>query len=85
MHKGDRRYVMEVVNEVQRQTIEEWSTTLVPWLRDRLSNDRITLAAEVKEGEAPLHVLNDRELLSTLMEEDAALRNFINTLGLKLS
>ena len=85
MHKGDRRYVMEVVNEVQRQTIEEWSATLVPWLRDRLSNDRITLAAEVKEGEAPLHVLNDRELLSTLMEEDAALRNFINTLGLKLS
>ena len=82
---GERRYTMHVVNEVQRQTMEEWITPLTQWLRDRLGNDAVTIEVAVKEGGTPLHVLNDRELLGTLMEENPMLKNFVETLELKLS
>lgn len=82
---GERRYTMHVVNEVQRQTMEEWITPLTQWLRDRLGNDTVTIDVVVKEGGTPLHVLNDRELLGTLMEENPMLKNFVETLELKLS
>lgn len=82
---GERRYTMYVVNEVQRHTMEEWIGPLTGWLRDRLGNDSIAIEVAVKEGGTPLHVLNDRELLGTLMEENPMLKNFVETLELKLS
>lgn len=82
---GERRYTMYVVNEVQRHTMEEWMPRLTMWLRDKLGNDSIAIEVAVKEGDTPLHVLNDRELLGTLMEENPMLKNFVEALELKLS
>lgn len=80
-----RSYVMNVVNEAQMQTIGEWMPELIRFMRDRLANDHITLGVEIKEGETPRHVLNDRELLATLMEERPMLRTFVEGLKLRLS
>lgn len=82
---GERRYTMYVVNEVQRHTMEEWLQPLTQWMRETLKNDSVVIDVAVKEGDTPLHVLNDRELLGTLMEENPMLKNFVEALELKLS
>ncbi len=84
--RGNRAYVMSVVNELQLQTVTDALPVLIAELRDTLSNDTITLTVEMAVGaETPLYVLNDRELLARLVEEQPMLRKFIEGLQLRIS
>lgn len=79
-------YTIEVANEMQQELMVQKMPDITGWLRNRLENDLIEIEVKVSEnGESYRYTLNDRELVTKLVEETPFVGEFIKTLKLKLS
>ena len=74
---------VDLDSEIQLSTFREELGELLQWMRDRLQNDHLTLQLKVTDREPMRHVLNDRELMLTIIKERPMLEKFIK--GLKLT
>lgn len=74
---------VDLDSEIQLSTFREELGELLQWMRDRLQNDHLTLQLKVTDREPMRHVLNDRELMITIIKERPMLEKFIK--GLKLT
>ena len=74
---------VDLDSEIQLSTVREELGELLQWMRDRLQNDHLTLQLKVTDREPMRHVLNDRELMLTIIKERPMLEKFIK--GLKLT
>ena len=74
---------VDLDSEIQLSTFREELGELLQWMRDRLQNDHLTLQLKVTDREPMRHVLNDRELMLTIIKEHPMLEKFIK--GLKLT
>ena len=74
---------VELHTRQQLSTLREELGELLQWMRDRLQNDHLTLQLKVTDREPMRHVLNDRELMLTIIKERPMLEKFIK--GLKLT
>lgn len=74
---------VDLDSEIQMATFREEFSELLQWLRDRLENDYVALQLKVTDRAPSRHVLNDRELMITIMKERPMLEKFVK--GLKLT
>ena len=74
---------VDLDSEIQMATFREEFSDLLQWLRDRLENDYVALQLKVTDRAPSRHVLNDRELMITIMKERPMLEKFVK--GLKLT
>lgn len=74
---------VDLDSEIQMATFREEFSELLQWLRDRLENDYVELQLKVTDRAPSRHVLNDRELMITIMKERPMLEKFVK--GLKLT
>ena len=59
---------VDLDSEIQLSTFREELGELLQWMRDRLQNDHLTLQLKVTDREPMRHVLNDRELMLTIIK-----------------
>lgn len=74
-----------VDNDFQSKLLGEWMPRLLSHLRDALSNDMVTIAISINDGEAPPAVWSEREVLEHLRQTHPELNNYIKDFGLTLN
>ncbi len=80
---ANHTYTMTVINDVQQAKVLEFMPQIVRYLRDALSNDRIEIDVIVNNGEDNASTWNEREVLAHMIENNPALRSFIEEFKLK--
>ncbi len=78
------KYRVIVLNTFQQTELNRVLPELTEFLRNALSNNTIELSVDVNEDARPRHTLNDRELLSSMIETNPILAKFISEFQLKL-
>lgn len=82
--REDGSYIMTVENEMQLETVRNAMPELLPYLRNALENDSITVSIEINEGQSSPAVWSEREVLEHMKQSIPDLNNFISTFKLKL-
>lgn len=82
---SDHNYKVMVENEMQLNTMTQSTPTLMKYLHDTLGNDYIQITYEVNKGEASPHTWNERQVLHHMLENNPALRAFVDDLKLTIS
>lgn len=73
-----------LVNNFQRDKINEVKAKLLPFLRSHLKNDAISLEVEVSAELESTKAFTPKEKLELMMKDNPALVRLINTLGLEM-
>lgn len=82
---ADHTYKVMVENDMQLNTMTQSTPTLLKYLHDTLENDYIEITYEVNKGEASPHTWNERQVLHHMLENNPALRSFVDDLKLTIS
>lgn len=78
-------YKVMVENEMQLNTMTQSTPSILKYLHDTLGNDLIEITYEVNKGEASPHTWNERQVLHHMLENNPALRAFVDDLKLTIS
>ncbi|MCM1255180.1 MAG: DNA polymerase III subunit gamma/tau [Duncaniella sp.] len=78
-------YKVMVENEMQLNTMTQSTQSILKYLHDTLGNDLIEITYEVNKGEASPHTWNERQVLHHMLENNPALRAFVDDLKLTIS
>ncbi len=84
--RAEGEYVFDVTveNQAQVDVMNETSPELLPFLRDRLNNDLITLEYHINQGASMPSAWNDRELLKHIVDRHPYAARFISDFKLTL-
>lgn len=74
-----------VSHPAQQQAFESAMTTLMPFLRDRLRNDLLTLTVEVSEAPAVERQLPPGEFLKKIISSNGAIAQFLSNIDAELA
>lgn len=74
-----------VENDIQRELVLDAMPRLLPHMQNSLRNDMFTLEVDINTGAPPRHTLNDREFLSSMIEQNPVIKKYIETFHLKPS
>lgn len=74
-----------VENDIQRELVLDAMPRLLPHMQNSLRNDMFTLEVDINTGAPPRHTLNDREFLTSMIEQNPVIKKYIETFHLKPS
>ena len=83
-HIKDLEYKVTVEHPAQRQAFDSSMPELLNYLRDRLSNDFISLLVEISDKQESERVLSPRDFLKKTLEQNPGLASFLNDLEAEL-
>ena len=82
--EGNDVWVVVAESDTQANIITEKLPLLHSYLRDRLSNDNVTIRVDVNRGEAAPVAWNEREVFQHMMAESDKVKHFVEKLKLSL-
>lgn len=83
-HIKDLEYKVTVEHPAQRQAFDSSMPELLNYLRDRLSNDFISLLVEISDKQESERLLSPRDFLKKTLEQNPGLASFLNDLEAEL-
>lgn len=82
--EGNDVWVVVAESDTQANIISEKLPLLHSYLRDRLSNDNVTIRVDVNRGEAAPVAWNEREVFQHMLAESDKVKHFVEKLKLSL-
>ena len=81
---SDTEYTMAVEHPAQVQAFESAMNTLMPFLRDRLRNDHLSISAHIdKKADIP-KPLPQKEFLMKIVAENPAMGDFLKSIDAEI-
>lgn len=81
----DSRLLLIVESEPQAEQLKNAFHALLPYLRQRLSNDNITIEIELNQGTPSPRTWNEREVLADIAKRNPAVQQFIENYNATIS
>lgn len=78
-------FEVEVNTELNKQYLTDHSTTLLPFLREKLGNGDITMTIRIAEVNAIRKPLTSREIFDEMVQQNPSLQKLSDEFGLELS
>jgi DNA polymerase-3 subunit gamma/tau len=78
-------FEVEVNTDINKQYLEDNSTSILSYLREKLQNDDVAMTIKIAEGNAIKKPLTSREIFDEMAKQNPSLQKLSDEFGLELS
>ncbi len=82
---GEELFEVEVNTELNSQYLNDYSYSILSFLREKLDNGEITMSIRIAEGNAIRKALTSREIFEEMTKQNSSLQKLSDEFGLELS
>lgn len=82
---GEELFEVEVNTELNSQYLNDYSQSILSFLREKLDNGEITMSIRIAEGNAIRKALTSREIFEEMTKQNSSLQKLSDEFGLELS